>query len=205
MKATEDLIKAVLVTVELMGGEISEDAARVFCDDLSEYPEEQVLPALARCRKECRGRLMLVDVVNRLEDGHPGPEEAWALCPKGEDDTIVWTNEIAAAHGVARHLEGDKVAARMAFKEAYTRQLTDARANRVQAKWIVSLGHNKEERTAPLLEAFNKNRLSHDYVKRMLPNIDVKSGQPIAAISVDKLKQLSHDRHETKEAVENGR
>lgn len=156
------LIEAVAVTAELCGRTFSEPAARVFVSDLSRYPEHQVIGALARCRKEVRGLLTVSDVVARLDDGRPGPEEAWALMPMTEGDSAVWTDEMRAAFGVAGPLiaTGDLVAARMAFKETYARLLTEARDAGRLTQWSVTLGHDPGGREAALMLAVDKGRIS---------------------------------------------
>ena len=126
------LTEALAVTAELTGTRLSEAAAEVMARDLERYPIEQVLGALTACRRELRGRLTIADVISRLDDGRPGVEEAWAMIPKSERDTCVWTEEMAAAFGIAAPLmESDEVAARMAFKEAYVK--------RMSAKWFTAL------------------------------------------------------------------
>ena len=94
MNPSSKLIEAVAVALELTGTVLSEAAVRVMADDLSRYPEYQVLVALTRCRRECKGRMTISDVLSRLDDGRPGVEEAWAMAPKGESDTCVWTDEM---------------------------------------------------------------------------------------------------------------
>ena len=65
---TLTLLEAVAVTAELCGRTFSEPAARVFVADLAAYPEDAVLKALTRCRKEVRGALTVADVVQRIDD-----------------------------------------------------------------------------------------------------------------------------------------
>src|ERR1043165_278765 len=120
------LLKAIAVTAELTGTTMSEAAASVMAEDLTRYPENQVLVALTRCRRELRGRLTIADVIQRLDDGRPGPEEAWAMIPQDEAPSVVWTQEMASAFGIALPLMDDPVAARMAFKEAYAKAVAKA-------------------------------------------------------------------------------
>jgi len=73
----------------------------------------------------------------------PGPEEAWARMPKGErmeDDSIVWCKEERLAYGACRSLllDGDQIAARMAFKERYERELAESRSQGTPVQWTVS-------------------------------------------------------------------
>ena len=113
-----ELLQAVAVTAELCGRTFSEGAARMFVHDLAGFDEQAVMKALARCRREVKGILTIQDVVSRIDDGRPGVEEAWAMLPLDEAQSVVWSAEMAEAFGVARGLidDGDRVAARMAFK-----------------------------------------------------------------------------------------
>ena len=157
-----EIVQALAVTSELLGTELSKDAKRVFAEDLSRYPVDQVLRALERCRREVRGRLALADVLSRLDDGRPGPEEAWAMIPKDESRSGVWTEEMQRAMGVAYPLlaEGEAVAARMAFKEAYTRECQRARDAFEPVRWTATLGHDRGGREAAIHDARQRNRLA---------------------------------------------
>jgi hypothetical protein len=166
------LLKAIAVTAELTGTTMSEAAATVMVDDLSRYPEPQVLGALTRCRREIKGRLTIADVIQRLDDGRPGVEEAWAMIPKSEGASVVWTEEMAAAFGVACPLmDFDEVGARMAFKESYTKALALARDSGVPVKWTPSLGHDAASRQGVLIEAVQKGRLTGQHVAGLLPHL----------------------------------
>lgn len=178
------LLEAIAVTAELTSTSLSEAAAKVMTADLAQYPEQQVLAALTRCRRELKGRLTIADVVTRLDDGRPGPEEAWAMLPRDEAVTVVWTEEMAQAMGVAQPLlnEGEIVPARMAFKEAYTKLVQDARDNRIPVKWTASLGHDTRGREHVLTQAAEMGRLTHEHVAGLLPapefNVFERLGMP---------------------------
>lgn len=181
--ASVDVIKAVAVTAELCGRSFTEAAAGVFCDDLRGYPQQAVLRALARCRREVKGALTTADVISRIDDGRPGPEEAWALLPAGEDATVVWTSEMAEAHGVCSPLlhAGDRIGARMAFKEVYTRLLAQARDEAAPAKWTASLGSDLEARKRALAAAVEDGRLAAEDAYGMCPALPPPASLLLAA------------------------
>lgn len=173
--ASIELLQAVAVTAELCGRTFTEGAARVFVDDLSRYPEAAVMGALARCRREVRGVLTVQDVVSRLDDGRPGVDEAWAMLPFDEASSVVWTDEMSAAFGVALPLlrEGDRTAARFAFREAYAKAMSAARDAAVPVSWWASLGHDVQGRGVVLKDAVDKGRLSlaqAEVLHTLLPN-----------------------------------
>lgn len=162
MSASLPVLQALAVTAELTGTQLSAGAAKVLADDLAGYPEDQVLGALARCRKELRGRLIVSDVISRLADGRPGPEEAWSMLPFDEAQTTVWTEEMTGAWGVALPLieDGDRIAARMAFLETYRSRVQNARDTNTPVKWTVSFGHDQHGRQPAIDEAVNAGRIS---------------------------------------------
>lgn len=99
-------------------------------------------------------------------DGRLGPEEAWALAltARDEADTVVWTGEIAEAWNVARvvYMQGDEVGARMAFKEAYTRAVATARAERRPLAWQITEGHDPARRAEAVKIAAEKGRIARN-------------------------------------------
>lgn len=90
-------------------------------------------------------------------DGRPDKNEAWALAQSAMDEsqTVVLTEEILGALDIARPLilMRDKVAARMAFLEAYDRLVAERRAQGIPFKWHVSLGEDKSQRIGAIENA----------------------------------------------------
>lgn len=165
------VIEAIAVTAELCGRTFSPAAAMVFAGDLDGFSESSVLAALTRCRKEIKGALTVQDVVSRIDDGRPGVEQAWAMLPHDEQTSVVWSDEMAQAWGVAGPLlqDGDRIGARMAFKEAYIKLVSDARDSKTPPKWTVSFGGNVHGRQGALIEAVRHNRMTLDHAVQLLP------------------------------------
>jgi hypothetical protein len=164
------LLEAIGVCCELTGTQISEAAARVLANDLAEYPHQQVMGALATCRRELTGRLTLGAIVERLTDGRPGPQEAWAMLSQAyasEGVTVVWTDEMSAAFRVALACE-DAIAARMAFLESYRSLCIAARREKLPCKWTPSLGHDRHGRDGPLLAAVTAGRITAEHAQPYL-------------------------------------
>lgn len=169
------LTMAVKATYEVLGQDVSDLAILTIVEELEQYPMPDVLAALTRCRKELR-RVTLADVLDRIPGGHLGAEEAWSVvarCLTDETASVVWTDEIASAFGVARALSGDLVAARMAFKEAYQRAVSDAKAKNVKPVWRVSLGYDVQGRESALREAVAKGRIPLAYAQTMIPDLSM--------------------------------
>jgi len=172
-EASIRLIDELAITGELLGAPpMSDRARRVYAAELASYPEEQVINALCRCRRELRNFPTLSDVLSRIDDGRPGAEEAWAMLPKSEADSVVWTGEMAGAFGTVSEMIGvDSIAARMAFREVYVRMVTEARANRRTTHWVPSLGHNKAGHEPVLRDAVAKNRLTISQATALIPDL----------------------------------
>lgn len=165
------LLEAIAVTAELTATELTEAGLRIMVADLEAYPLPQVLVALTRCRRELKGRLTIAGVIERLDDGRPGANEAWAMIPQDESGSCVWTDEMAEAYGVAAPLlsEGQVIAARSAFIEAYERRVTLARSEQRPPNWFPSLGFDQNRRELVLREAVEKGRLRQEHAAQFLP------------------------------------
>lgn len=168
------ILEALAVTCAATSTEMPEAAVRVIASDLSGYPEAAVLGALVRCRREVSGRLSLAAILERIDDGRPGPEEAWAATPKSEWESVVWTPEWSMAHAAAApHIDlGDMVPARMAFLETYRKRLAEARANGEPASWEFSRGFELDGREIAVTDAVLKGRISVQRAVAMLPTLE---------------------------------
>lgn len=103
---------------------------------------------------------------------HPGVEQAWAMiAPKVSSDTptVFATEEMREAYGAALALEGDMIAARMAFKETYGRLIEQADANGTLPKWSMMPGTDPRGREAAIREAVQKKLIPVEWAMRQLP------------------------------------
>lgn len=203
MRQGVEVLKAIAATAELTGTELSEAALLVFEADLSGFSDDQVLAALTRCRRELRGRLTVADVIDRIATagGHPSANEAWGLvlASLDESDTVVWTEQIAEAAGIAQPVldVGDEVGARMAFRDAYDRILRE-RAD--PPRWFPSLGSDPQRRSAALDRASRAGLLTRQHAAGLLPA--PKDPGPIGAALFDgKPLQLADLAPEDREGV----
>lgn len=168
-------LKALAVVAELTGTELSAGALRVMESDLSAYPDATVTAVLELCRREITGRLTLPAILERVYrmDGRPGPEEAWALALQAADEseTVVWTEETAAAFAHAMPLleARDKVGARMAFKEAYEKSVKQSRMQASPTRWIPSMGSDPERREIAVSAAVQAGKLPRECLPNLLP------------------------------------
>ena len=192
--ASKELIQAVGATAELCGAKLSEAAARMLIADLSAYPEPAVISALSRVRRKGK-RFSLGAIIEEIDsqDERPGADAAWAMLPRSEDQSVVWTREMALAHGIAAPLIeiGDKFGAQRAFKEEYTRLCDAARERGERVQWEPSLGHDPAGREHVVREAIEKGRLPASSAVNLLPAPDMTQSPIVALLSgpVDPDKQ----------------
>src|SRR6185437_7747274 len=164
-----------------MGDEPSTERLLVYADDLRDIPQDRLARAFQRARKEYEyPKLPPIAFIRRMagadamNDGRPGPEEAWARMPKGEhaeEDSIVWCEEERAAYNACRNLllSGDQIGARMAFKERYERELAGARSQQRSVQWVLSAGFNIEHRLATLAAAVHEKRMTLENALNFVP------------------------------------
>lgn len=166
MKRDAGLLSAIQTTAEVIGEPLSREALVMMVADLDDYDDHQVIAALRLVRRECRGRLTLADIIARIDDGRPGPEEAWSMVQVGEQDTLVWTDEVRTAYGAASPLlaDGDAVAARMAFLEVYRREVRTARAESRPVRWTASLGHDAAGRERAVADGVERGLIEWESV-----------------------------------------
>jgi hypothetical protein len=157
------------------------DNAAMWFRALAAHDLESIQRAFdAHVKDPQRGRFVPVpaDILAQLEamaadDGRPGPEEAWAIAVRSNDEaqTVVWTAEAAEAWAIARPVMqlGDEVGARMAFKEAYHRLVVEARTRRLPVAWNVSEGHDAGRRTRAIEAAVAAGRLPAPVAAALLP------------------------------------
>ena len=166
------IVQALTVAFQYVNQPMPDVAIAEMAHDLEGYPVDNVLFALKRCRSELKAAIRYADIVDRLPGGHPGPEEAWSVIGpslQNESLTVVWTDQMREAFGVALGLADDPTAARMAFKETYTKLVNEARSRNQGPKWSVSAGTDKQHRELIVQEAVKAGKLMPEYANQFLP------------------------------------
>lgn len=185
--------EALTVCCELTGTDLSASAKAAMIEDLLAYDTGTVLAALNRCRRELTGRLTLAAILQRLDNGLPSADEAFGLLAEGwrnEALTVVVPEIAMQAAGMGTFglfQGGDKTGARMAFREAYTRLAADVR----EARWTVSAGSDREQRTRAVAEAVKVGRLTAQRAAAYLPAEAAEERLQLAG-----QKLLPHEREE---------
>lgn len=125
------------------------------------------------------------DIIKTLvkSDGRPEPDEAWSIAIESFDEyrTVILNDELSGALGAARDIynDGDKVGARMAFRESYTKIIDKARRNGDPVKWWPSMGFDESGRKSALEQAVQKGLLQAAHVNHLLPSPITEEGQKV--------------------------
>lgn len=173
------LASAIIATAEAMGQEMNPGTAAIMAEDLSAYPVPVVRAALKACRFEVKGKLVMADILQRVQagDGRPGKDEAWAIAMTTNDEfeTVVLTDEIQLALAAAKPVldAGDKIGARMAFISAYERFVAQARGDVKPVNWHVSVGFDANRRTAAITKAVQMQRIPQERGQLYLADLSV--------------------------------
>jgi|CXWL01.1.fsa_nt_gi hypothetical protein len=168
------IAQALTVAFQFVGQPMPDVAIAEMAQDLTSYQESDVLAALKRCRSELKS-IKFSDILDRIPGGHPGPEEAWATIAaavRDESKSLVWSDEMREAYGVANNVGDDPVQARMVFKELYIKAVSEARAQQRKPNWSVSKGTDKADQERVIRDGVTNGRLTVDYAKRLLPYPD---------------------------------
>jgi hypothetical protein len=169
------------ILAEAFGEQLTEQRQEIYCSGLADLHQDQLRIVFRRARYELKWFPKLAELREfacvlpyTLNDGRPGPEEAWARMPKGErmeEDSVVWCKEERAAYAACRSLlvDGDMIGARMAFKERYEKEVAEARAQGKPVQWIVSQGFDVEHRLTTLATAVQEKRMSLESALNFVP------------------------------------
>lgn len=191
---TSDIDKLTTLLAEwgdIHAREITPSLVQAYANKLQDLTIEQIAAAgKAHDSHPDRGRFFPKPADLRSyvieEDGFPTADEAWAICPSDESQSVVWCDEIVQAWGIAEPIMSDRVAARMAFKGAYERLVAQARAEGRRPVWTASLGHDKHSRRDVIEAAARAGRLTHEHAAKLLPAPESVPDLPMLEMSAGK-------------------
>ena len=162
----QKLLENIVATAEIMGREISPASAMMMAKDLGQYPIDVTITALVNLRRDAKARFSIGAIIEQIEklnpDGRPTPDEAWAMMPRSESESVVMSEEMAEADRYAQPLRDrkDQVAARRAFIDAYSRIVEKNKLAGIKPKWFPSLGDDPGGRMPAIAEAVRLGRIS---------------------------------------------
>lgn len=174
----QEFARTLRLTLSLYGNDSKNPELLAFWFSLLKYHSiESVSKALAIHAAKSKFSPKPADILEIIDrvnpDGRPGADEAWAMIPRDEYTSAVMTEEIAEAYGIAKPLldDGDQVAARMAFKEAYVRIVGKNKLAGIAPKWFPSLGRDLAIRETVINEAVRLGRLGFEHAAKSVPAI----------------------------------
>ena len=179
----EKVIDMLIITAEVCGTDLKATAAALMAKDLEDYDLKEIYKALTKVRRENKGRLSLAVIVERLDKAKGlGVDAAWELALRlrmwDEDITIVVPRAIIQAWPYAIWKAGDKVGARMAFKDAYPQCLAE-----FGDEAFVSLGWDTEGRRTAIEEAARNGVITQAHAAKLLPDPEITDPKSRAMIA----------------------
>jgi hypothetical protein len=172
----------------MAGGKALSNGAMEFCFELlADYPFSLIKQAVKAHAKTAKFAPAPADIISLLEAGNKRPtaDEAWGIVPKSEQDSAVWTDEMAAAWLLASPLYygGDKIGARMTFKSVYERECSEALIMQKPINWWLSRGDNKSHLENTVINAEIRGLLTQQQVRNVLVGNEPPKMNPAALIA----------------------
>lgn len=188
-------LKVLAACLDMYGRERSDTVLALWWKLMQPYGLDQVQDALASHMRTSKFCPTPADVIEQItsKDGRPSPDEAWAMIPRSEHDSVIWTEEMAQAYGVAAPLleHGDQVAARKAFIARYEGLVAKSRAEGVPMKVTPSFGFSLSGRAAAVEKAVERGLLPKEKAQAYLPAPEAGKS---ALVGYD-MKRISEDKN----------
>lgn len=168
--------------------ELSEPALRLWWSALNPYPLKMVEQAIDIHLRTSSYRVTPADIVGIINsfDGRPEPDVAWATALKAADEfeTVLWTDETAAAWAAAQEVYGvgDQIGARKTFLADYEKRVRENRLNNVPVNWRLSAGFDAESRDMVTRQAQETNLIANNSGSQYLLTQTTAEGKAIAGL-----------------------
>ena len=175
--------------------EVKQDAVMIYWELFKNYDLSEFKLACSKCMVENKFFPVPAEIIQHIpsaqKNNHVGAEEAWAIAEEAmnEYSTVVLTNEILEAKVICQDLydSGDKVGARMAFKDAYNRIIKTAQPPR----WKVSEGYDKARKQDAIRNALALGRLTQEKAQYYLEQESFKQiGTDTSPIALELFEKL---------------
>lgn len=195
----DEFVKLLKATLEVYGQSLpSQDVVRIWWSALSNFDVANVRSALDEHIRKSKFAPRPADILEILNsvfyDGRPGADEAWAMMPRDEQSSAVMNQEMADALRIAQPLldEGDQIAARMAFREAYNRAVEKNKRAGIKPVWFASFGWEAKGREDVVREAVRLGRLPEKQLLAMgfTPEGESNSAVVSGIAKIEKIKSM---------------
>lgn len=170
--AKNEMSELLLLMAEYHKEDISPARLAMFCEDLKTYEIEAVRKAWVVYRRDPKNKFMPTpaQIVENFQDGRPTAQEAWALIPKDESGSVVWSEEMRLAFGDSHQLiRSNPNGAFFVFRDSYDRRVRAARNSNQPPRWSPTFGDSKSGRASALKEAVDRGRIPISQAKNLLP------------------------------------
>lgn len=175
-KQNREMLALIELMAECHDADLSEGKVAMMELDLRKYTTEEINAAWTAYRARPANLKMPTAAQLRgyLQDGHPSVNEAFSMLPKGEDESVVWSEEMRTAwSNAAAMIEGGTASsAFFAFKDAYEQAVDEARLAGRRPRWSCSFGRDHSGREQAVLRAIEKKRINLETASSMLPEIE---------------------------------
>ena len=181
--------------------EVKQDAVIIYWELFKQYDLEEFKQACSKCMLENKFFPVPADIIQHIpsaqKNNHVGAEEAWAIAEEAMDEysTVFITNEILEAKVISQDLydSGDKVGARMAFKDAYNRIIKTAQS----PKWKMSEGYDKARKQDAIRNALALGRLSEEKAQKYLgQESTLMIGSDVQKVAMEMFEKIKLPLHE---------
>lgn len=170
--------KMIKLAAEATGTTLSKEAMQAIARRIFPYGETVYRQALAAAADNTtKGCFCLAAVLAEIHklDGHPSPEEAWAIMMPvllSEDaSACVTTAMMLASEGISQMLlYGDRFGASKAFLAKYTGELEKARQQGMPARWQITAGHDKNALEFTIQRAVEAGKINQAAALHLLPD-----------------------------------
>jgi hypothetical protein len=176
MSMKVEIAKAIaLLTAEYDLPAFGPERIEMWMEALSCFPAGAVTRSATNYIRSNKFKPQLADIIDgcakQLDANWLGADEAWGLVPKSEHDSAMLTNEIAEAVAAARTLmeREEWTAARMTFKDTYSRLVDRAKLEGRMPAYFPSFGADPAGRVVMLATAVQKGQISMDRATEVLP------------------------------------
>lgn len=173
-----EIAKAIaLLTAEYDLPPFGPERIEMWMTGLAMFPPGSVARSTENYIRTNRFKPQLADIVAgcaaQVAGNWLGADEAWALMPKSESDSAMLTNEIAQAIAAASPLleAGDRIAARMAFRDAYNRLVEQAKIDGRMPVYFPSFGTDKLGVASMLANAVRAGQIELGHAVEVRPEI----------------------------------
>jgi len=170
----QQITAAIATAAEVVGTELTTGALKAMVRVLSRYDFRAVMQAVESAMLECKYKITLADIIERIPDDRPRPSEAWAMVPKSESESAVLPDEAVRALGVANPIihAGDMIAARRAFVESYERFCAESKRAGEPVRWRLAAGWDAKQRDDAVIAAAREGKLGYKQTAQLLPHLD---------------------------------